>query len=422
MLCKIQPINQNKQVNPTANITNDPTPESSDQEACENGNEEVLSPPQLPLVSVPAVASTDNDNEKFTSNNVDALPADITTFLADVAAAAAHAATDSRDMLYYTGNEDEHMEEEENIQDDNDDDEEHEEQDAVQQLAAAAANNNTIAAAALNGAVRRPPSNSRHDRQQHAHNNNNNNNDPHDNNDGGENEADDQNNNNNKNRNERNQLNEIHPNWPSHIVSLSFFGPCPTHPYGRKNTCNYYCICCGPATNTAMCEHCLPHHAATCTGKAHQIYRYMHHDIIRTAAFGSLFPLHDIQYYKANNNHAVHLRKKAKPSTKSPAAFTVACGGCKRHMDPRNGWRFCSLACKLGLDPFGDGSDDEEEQGGVDDVVNLHGLMMDNNNNGINGHNRRNYYSRATTPSVPKEPLVGAKRRKCASPQRSAVM
>eukprot|EP00887_Chlorella_sp_A99_P003090 scaffold9.g3090.t1 len=100
--------------------------------------------------------------------------------------------------------------------------------------------------------------------------------------------------------------------WEADIVGRVFFGPCPKHRHLQKS----------------------------------DVYRYMYNDVLRIADVAGLTDqLEGVQFYRANQHPAVHLRPRELPTNRtSQAAFTRSCGHCGRSLKE---WSYCSLECKL---------------------------------------------------------------------------
>ncbi|KAK4743016.1 hypothetical protein SAY87_001017 [Trapa incisa] len=136
------------------------------------------------------------------------------------------------------------------------------------------------------------------------------------------------------------------PDWISVLLHQEFFNSCFVHKYLRKSEQNLFCIDC----KQCHCKHCSTGHGFH---RCLQICKYVYQDVVRIQEMQRYLDCSKIQTYKINGEKAVHLNprpisKDTKPSTKSKSRGN--CEACRRYLqDTPN--RFCSIACKLTVEP-----------------------------------------------------------------------
>ncbi|KAH7421092.1 hypothetical protein KP509_13G040100 [Ceratopteris richardii] len=124
--------------------------------------------------------------------------------------------------------------------------------------------------------------------------------------------------------------------WIQALLRESYFGPCDIHGSARKNERNVFCAhCC-----LAICQHCTPLHAKH---PLLQVRRYVYHDVIRLSDIERWVNCEHVQAYIVNSAKVVFLNQR--PHSKPAKGIVNACETCDRIL--QDGWRFCSLACKL---------------------------------------------------------------------------
>ena len=145
--------------------------------------------------------------------------------------------------------------------------------------------------------------------------------------------------------------------WTQTLIGSSFQDSvCEKHP---QESLKYFCLDCANNLHrkSALCKRCVEedHTQDFCNGRIIQIYRYMLNDIVRVSAIQQLINVDGIQQYCANNHLAIHLRPRG-PVHEPPKTHNIPCAGrCGRFM--KEGWHFCSLACKMISDASRTGDD-----------------------------------------------------------------
>ncbi|KAI5064995.1 hypothetical protein GOP47_0019690 [Adiantum capillus-veneris] len=124
--------------------------------------------------------------------------------------------------------------------------------------------------------------------------------------------------------------------WVEALLGETYFGACTTHASVRKNERNVFCAHC----HVAICQHCLPYHL---NHSLLQIRRYVYHDVIRLHDIEKLVDCDHVQSYIVNSAKVVFLNQR--PQSRPAKGVGNACETCDRIL--QDGWRFCSLACKV---------------------------------------------------------------------------
>ncbi|KAH7276991.1 hypothetical protein KP509_39G029500 [Ceratopteris richardii] len=128
--------------------------------------------------------------------------------------------------------------------------------------------------------------------------------------------------------------------WLNALLGETYFGACDIHVNLRKNERNVFCAKC----YIAICQHCMPLHLKHALL---QIRRYVYHDVIRLCDIEKLVDCNHVQCYIVNGAKVVFLNQR--PQSRPAKSIGNTCQTCDRIL--QDGWRFCSLACKVNAAP-----------------------------------------------------------------------
>ncbi|GFR46349.1 hypothetical protein Agub_g7921 [Astrephomene gubernaculifera] len=152
--------------------------------------------------------------------------------------------------------------------------------------------------------------------------------------------------------------------WVPAFLSATYFQPCERHRHHKKNECTFFCVTCG-AKPHSVCQHCMGAHAGH---QVIQVRRYVYCDVVRTCDINAYVDTTGVQNYIINSAKVMFLNHR--PHSKIGRANGVdTCRTCHRHL--REGYSYCSLACKVealthgesGLRPCPGGSGDVDVDG-----------------------------------------------------------
>lgn len=130
------------------------------------------------------------------------------------------------------------------------------------------------------------------------------------------------------------------PQWLHNMLRTQFFSPCQVHREHKKNEATYFCAdCC--VSSTALCSHCLSHHAGH---RVIQIRRYVYCDVVRACDMSTHLDVSGVQTYIINQAKVMFLNQRPQSKMGRPGA-PDACQTCARTL--RDGCSYCSLACKV---------------------------------------------------------------------------
>lgn len=132
------------------------------------------------------------------------------------------------------------------------------------------------------------------------------------------------------------QENEEGYRWIKALLGETYFRVCRSHAAVRKSEKNMFCAhCC-----IAICQHCLPFHPSHFII---QIRRYVYNDVIRVDDIQKLVDCEPVQPYIVNSAKVVFLNER--PQARPAKGVENVCETCDRIL--QDGFRFCSLACRV---------------------------------------------------------------------------
>lgn len=137
--------------------------------------------------------------------------------------------------------------------------------------------------------------------------------------------------------------------WLPRLLSSTFFDECQEHPGLKKNERTFFCLTCG---GEAMCQHCLSDHY---DHTVLQIRRYVYHNVVKVQDLHRHLEPSGVQTYVINASRVIFLdqRPQNKPGSGKAGAGKSQCQ-CKFCSRPlRDGFSFCSLACKVAISKNG---------------------------------------------------------------------
>ncbi|GLI69433.1 hypothetical protein VaNZ11_014044 [Volvox africanus] len=128
--------------------------------------------------------------------------------------------------------------------------------------------------------------------------------------------------------------------WVPSFLAATYFQPCERHRHHKKNECTFFCITCGVKPHS-VCQHCMGAHAGH---QVIQVRRYVYCDVVRACDISPFVDASGVQNYIINSAKVMFLNHR--PHTKIGRANGVdICRTCHRHL--REGYSYCSLACKV---------------------------------------------------------------------------
>lgn len=137
--------------------------------------------------------------------------------------------------------------------------------------------------------------------------------------------------------------------WVPRLLSSTFFDECRDHPGLKKNERTFFCLTCG---GEPICQHCFPDHY---DHTVIQIRRYVYHNVVKVQDLNRHLEPSGVQTYVINASRVIFLdqRPQSKPvSGKSGnGKKLIQCELCSRPL--RDGFNFCSLACKVAISKQG---------------------------------------------------------------------
>ncbi|GIL74696.1 hypothetical protein Vretimale_2329 [Volvox reticuliferus] len=128
--------------------------------------------------------------------------------------------------------------------------------------------------------------------------------------------------------------------WVPSFLAATYFQPCERHRHHKKNECTFFCITCGVKPHS-VCQHCMGAHAGH---QVIQVRRYVYCDVVRACDISPFVDASGVQNYIINSAKVMFLNHR--PHSKIGRANGVdICRTCHRHL--REGYSYCSLACKV---------------------------------------------------------------------------
>jgi len=130
------------------------------------------------------------------------------------------------------------------------------------------------------------------------------------------------------------------PAWVLQMIATKFYGPCDIHSE-RRNELNLFC----GDTGERICQHCRPMYK-NCT--VIHVCRYMYHDVVPLKDLSPFVDCSLIQGYLNNGHRVLYLDRRSQPRSKQMQQSST-CSVCSRTL--QDGYRFCSVWCRLAYDP-----------------------------------------------------------------------